>query len=56
MTARCEIAKPRWETGAQSPEARWVLVQYGEDPMGEPTGGQACGSAIAAEPFMSNAG
>ncbi len=59
MTVRREIAKPRCETGARSPEdlRRTRAVRRGSE--GRVRRPQACrnsGSAIAAEVFMNNAG
>jgi hypothetical protein len=59
MTVRREIAKPRRETGARSPEVprRTRAVRRGTE--GRARRPQACrnsGSAIAAEVFMNNAG
>ena len=59
MTVRREIAEPRRESGAWSPEDRWVLVQYVEGSRGESDDRRprrSSGSAIAAEVFMNNAG
>ena len=36
MTVRSEIAKPRRETSARSPEAPMRTREYGEGPRGEP--------------------
>ena len=59
MTVRREIAKPRREIGARSPEdlRRTRVVRRGSK--GRVRRPQACrnsGSAIAAEVFMNNAG
>jgi len=59
MMVRREIAEPRRETGARSPEAprRTRAVRRGSE--GRARWPKACrsgGSAIAAEAFMNNAG
>ena len=59
MTVRCEIAEPRRETGARSPEApmRTHAVRGGSE--GRARRPEACrsnGSAIAAEAVMNDAG
>ena len=59
MTVRREIAEPRRETSARSPEdpMRTRAVRRGSE--GRARWPQACrssGSAIAAEVFMNNAG
>jgi hypothetical protein len=59
MTVRREIAKPRRETGARSPEnpRRTRAVRRGfEGRARRPKAYRNSGSAIAAEVFMSNAG
>jgi hypothetical protein len=58
MTVRREIAEPRCETGARSPEApkRTRAVRRGpEGRASRPKARRSSGSAIAAEVFMNNA-
>ena len=59
MTVRREIAEPRCETGARSPEdpMRTRAVRGGSDGRARwPKARRSRGSAIAAEVFMNNAG
>jgi hypothetical protein len=59
MTVRREIAQPRYETGAQSPEnpMRTRAVRGGSEGRARrPKARRSSGSAIAAEVFMNNAG
>jgi len=59
MTVRREIAEPRCETGARSPEdpMRTRAVRGGSDGRARwPKARRSSGSAIAAEVFMNNAG
>jgi hypothetical protein len=59
MTVRREIAKPRRETGARSPEDLRRTRAVRRRSEGRARRPQACrnsGSAIAAEVFMNNAG
>jgi len=59
MTVRREIAEPRRETGARSPEAprRTRAVRGGSEGRARrPKARRSSESAIAAEVFMNNAG
>ena len=59
MTVRCEIAEPRRETGAWSPEApmRTRAVRGGSEGRARwPKVRRSSGSAIAAEAVMNDAG
>jgi hypothetical protein len=59
MMVRREIAEPRRETGARSPEAsmRTRAVRRGADGRArQPEARRSSGSEIAAEAFMNNAG
>ena len=59
MTVRCEIAKPRRETGARSPEdprRTRVVRGWSEGRAPRPKARRSSESAIAAEVFMNNAG
>jgi hypothetical protein len=59
MTVRREIAEPRRETGARSPEdpMRTRAVRRGSERRARrPKARRSSGSAIAAEVFMNNAG
>jgi hypothetical protein len=59
MTVRREIAKPRRETGARSPEDLMrtrAVRRRSEERARRPQACRNSGSAIAAEVFMNNAG
>ena len=59
MTVRCEIAEPRRETGARTPEApmRTRAVRGGSEGRARwPEAYRSSGSAIAAEAVMNDAG
>ena len=59
MTVRREIAEPRCETGARSPEAPKRTRAVRREAEGRARRPKACrssGSVIAAEVFMNNAG
>jgi hypothetical protein len=59
MTVRREIAEPRCESGARSPEnpRRTRAVRRGSEGRARrPQDRRSSGSAIAAEVFMNNAG
>jgi hypothetical protein len=59
MTVRREIAEPRRETGARSPEAPMRTCPVRGESEGRarrPKARRSSGSAIAAEVFMNNAG
>jgi hypothetical protein len=58
MTIRREIAEPRRETSARSPENPMIPVQYAEGPRGEPVGRRLVVAAdrLLQQKRMNNAG